>query len=295
MDGGSIPPISTLCSFGKFRLGFNRYFVGIDKKESLKNGVDGKAYIFDNFVVLSTSRIKLRNITTLDHDLKYFDELIVEIKNLYDQGVSVVPILGYVYDENDKYNEEEAEYGKGYIIMSKAKGEEVWDDAVVNPQPYLEYNKMTLDEKVNYILDRTSFLASVPQTQYDKFIDDVFVINDKDILIDFRGKSNFFYDEMDGFQFIDLDSHTDFKYGINDQNTIGGDWRVLFTGFVPCHQSISAEILSKLSGEESKQLEENNVRIFEKCRTALVKRGIEEEKINQALVEKKIEIWGKNV
>ncbi len=96
----------------------------INDVESTKRGVNSNAYLFDEYAVLSSKTIKLRNYTTHDEDLAYFDELIMTVMNLNKQGVSVVPILGYCYDPK-------SENGTGYIFQKRAKGEELYDDAIM--------------------------------------------------------------------------------------------------------------------------------------------------------------------
>lgn len=49
-----------------------------------------------------------------------------------------------------------------------------------------------------YIISRTSFISDVPQKHFDKFISDIIVLIDNDILIDFMGKSNWGTDFISG-------------------------------------------------------------------------------------------------
>ena len=58
-------------------------------------GIDRQAYLFDDYAVLSTSRLKLRNVDVRDDDLRCFDDLIDRLIALWKTGVNVVPILGY--------------------------------------------------------------------------------------------------------------------------------------------------------------------------------------------------------
>lgn len=65
-----------------------------DMKPSAR-GSDKHTYLIGDFVVLTVSRLKLRNVTTRDDDLVYYDELINALMVLYNNGVAVVPTLGY--------------------------------------------------------------------------------------------------------------------------------------------------------------------------------------------------------
>jgi hypothetical protein len=187
----------------------------VKEMKAVKHGFDSHVYLIEEYAVLTTNRIKLRNVTTRDDDLAYFDELIKTLMSLSEQGIAVILILGYCFDPD-------SENGNGYIFQLRAKGDELYDDAVMieyyvwaQKNPSSVYLSSDTDAK-EYILSRTNFISKVPQKHFDKFISDIIVLFDEDILIDFNGKSNFFYDDTAGFQFIDLDSHTDYKYGLTE-------------------------------------------------------------------------------
>ena len=213
------------------------------KMKPAKHGIDSRVYLIGEYAVLTTSRIKLRNVATRDDNLAYFDELIETLMRLQEQGVGVVPILGYCYDPD-------SENGNGWIFQPRAKGEELYDDALMKKR------------SKKYMLARTNDIAQAPQAHYDKFIRDMLILFDHDILIDFHGKSNFFYDETAGFQFIDLDSHTDYKYGLAAQKHDAKQLACIY-GFTPVAC--------------------NNRTIFEKYRTAILNNGIPEEQLNRSL------------
>lgn len=192
----------------------------VENMKAAKRGIDRHAYFIDDYVVLSTQRIKLRNVTTRDDNLIYFDELIKILMSLREQGIAVIPILGYCF-------EPDSENGTGYIFQLRAKGEELYDDAIM--KKYYVWTQNNLDNKYlpgdidakEYIICRTKFISEVPQKHFDKFISDIITLIDNDVLIDFMGKSNFFYEDSVGFQFIDIDSHTDYKYGLSEYKPDG--------------------------------------------------------------------------
>lgn len=270
----------------------------IKEMEAAKRGVDSHVYLIGEYAVLKSSRIKLRNVTTYDGDLAYFDELIETLMSLSKQGVAVVPILGYCYDPDSKN-------GNGYIFQQRAKGEELYDDAVMNAfyvwaqkNPGSVYISSDTDAK-QYILHRTNHISKVQQQYFDKFISDIIVLFDNDILIDFNGKSNFFYDDTAGFQFIDLNSHTDYKYRLTEYKPDSKEL-VSYYGFAPCHVAVGTKVLphlaldekaiSKLDVKELQQLVRDNKTIFEKCKTAMLNNGISEEQLNNSL--KILKIFG---
>lgn len=267
---------------------------GVKKMPPVKRGIDRRAYLTGEYAVLSTSRLKLRNVTIQDPDLVYFDELIRTLKKLSEQGVGVVPILGYCYDR-------ESEEGDGYIFEQRARGEELYDDAVLmkyyawaQKEPEKVYLSSSLDAGA-YLISRTDYISKIPQEHFDKFMADIITICEADILIDFLGKSNFFYDETAGFQFIDLDSHTDFKYGLSKEKC---DSRLVcaYNGFVPCHIAAGSKIYVQNALDEKviarevaatrgdaaagsgadalEKLANDNRAIYEKCRAAMLANGI---------------------
>jgi hypothetical protein len=251
--------------------------------QAAKRGIDSHAYLIGDYAVLTTGRLKLRNVATRDDDLAYLDELIGTLMRLREQGVGVVPILGYCYDPD-------SENGNGYLFQPRAKGEELYDDVVM--QAYYVRKSAYLSSDVDakaYILSRTNSISQAPQEHFDKFMGDILILLDNDILIDFNGKSNFFYDDTAGFQFIDLDSHTDYKYGLA-AHKYDSKFICACNGFVPCHFALDKRAVKKLGKDESRQLARDNQIIFEKCKTAMLRSGVTEEQLKNSL--KTLQIFG---
>ena len=261
-----------------------------------KRGFDSHVYLISEYAVLTSSCIKRRNVITHDDNLMYFDELIKTLMDLQKQNVAVIPILGYCFDPD-------CPYGKGYIFQPRAKGEELYDDAVmkqyyVPPPDVPSFRYLSSDKNPKeYILSRTAFISKIPQIHFNKFINDMIVLFDNDVLIDFNGKSNFFYDASVGFQFIDLDSHTDFKYGLSEQKPDSKKMASIY-GFVPClfaagtkafpYLALDEKAVSVIGENELQQLAKDNKTIMQKCKTAILANGISEEQLNNALETIKI-------
>lgn len=253
-----------------------------------KRGVERQVYLIDEYAVLKTDKLKLRNVTVRDDDLAYFDEIVKSLMELKEQGVAVIPILGYCYDP-------ESENGSGYIIQQRAKGEELYDDAIMRELysggksfPYLCGND-GVDAK-HYITARTDFISKVPQEHFNKFVKDIIILIDNELLVDFNTKCNFFYDPTVGFQFIDIDAHTDHRYGLFDQKLNGREIAAYY-GFEPCHfatgtkigLALDEEAISAIGAEALSQLALNNKTIFEKCKNALLNNGVSTEQLGGAL------------
>jgi len=233
-----------------------------------KSGDNGfqstKVFLFDKYAVLKMQNINFRNVTTKDTDLQYLENLAITLFDLQTKGANVIPILAFQSDD-----------GNGYIIQSRAKGAELYD-------------RDKRSDK-DYMLDRVELLSNVPQQHFDKFVADTIAITDAGVLIDFMGKDNFFYHESIGFQFIDLNAHHDFVYGLTDVK-IQGKQVAVYGCFLPCcfdtspqyHDTVST-LLAELTDRERTLLMGNNKNIFEKCKTAMLKNGITSQAIDEMI------------
>lgn len=267
----------------------------VPELQPAKRGVDRRAYLFEDYAVLSSSRMKVRNVVFPDDDLAYLDDVIQRLARLLDEGVHVVPILGYVCDTKSRE-------GTGYLIEPRARGEELYDDAVICKYLFWTqrcdnvYLKSDADP-VAYILSRTHAISAIPQAHFDQLVHDIRAILQQDLVIDFLGKSNFFYDEQYGFSFIDLDCHMDHIYDPTAE-PLPVDEITAMGAFVPFHFASSTRVFAGSSLVESaiqeigtaglRQLAEDNLRIFEKCRAALYHNDIPEDVIRSVLQDVRV-------
>ncbi|MBQ9534620.1 MAG: hypothetical protein IJU78_02085 [Clostridia bacterium] len=261
-------------------------------------GIDRRAFLIGGYAVLATERLKLRNVDVRDDGLEHLNAVIRTLAELHARGVRAVPLLGWCC-------EEDSPDGRGYLFAQRAKGSELYDDAAICPLEVWTqgrgevYLRSDLDAG-EYILARTAAIADVPQEHFDRFIADILAVLERDILIDFHGKSNFFYDEREGFQLIDLDAHTDWYYGLTRERIDSREAAAL-GGFVPCHfaegtQAFAAVALAEramlaLDAAERRRLARDNLRIFEKCRLAMLRCGIGEAAVAAAL--RRLRIFGR--
>lgn len=237
-----------------------------------KSGDNGfqqtKVFLFDDYAVLKMKNINVRNVDIQDTDLKHLERLAVTLLDLQSRGINVVPILAFRSDN-----------GNGYIVQERAKGAEL-------------YERDKMNEK-EYILNRVEFLSNVQQTHFNKFVLDSIKIIDAGVLIDFMGKDNFFYSELTGFQFIDLNAHFDYKYGIADVKP-QGEIITAWNGFLPCYydtipkyKNTVSKILPELTNEEFNLLSKRNRVIFNKCRAALLNAGIAQKVICEIITNER--------
>ena len=237
----------------------------MQNQKSGNNGFqDTKVFLFDKYVVLKMRNINVRNVVTQDPDLAYLKQLSRTLLDLQAKGINTVPIFAFVSDD-----------GNGYIIQQKAQGTEVYDRNAIADK--------------DYVMRRVELLSKAPQAHFDKFIADAIVIMNTGVLIDFMGKDNFFYDENIGFQFIDLNSHSDYVYGIVAEKP-AVDVIVTWCGFMPCYFDVNptysdtvTKMLSEMTEHECALLNQFNQNIFEKCKVAMINNGISEDMINATI------------
>ncbi len=248
----------------------------VDATKSMANAKSGdngfqntKVFLFDEYAVLKMQNIDYRNVTTLDADLKYLERLTGTLLALYAEGVNVVPIFAFQSDGGD-----------GYIIQKRAKGAELYEREKMNDK--------------DYVLDRVGLLSEAPQVHFDKFIADIVQITDAGVLIDFIGKDNFFYHETIGFQFIDLNAHYDYIYGLanekpqSEQIAAYGGFSPCYYDTVPKYRDTVSKLLPELTEKEHAALRERNKKIFEKCKTAMVNNKIAQETIDAVIADERI-------
>lgn len=227
-----------------------------------------KVFLFDEYAVLKMQNIIFRNVETKDPDLKHLERLSRTLLVLQAEGINVVPILAF-----------QSENGNGYIIQQRAKGAELYDR-----------NKMS---DKNYILERVELLSNIPQEHFDKFVIDAIKIIDAGVLIDFVGKDSFFYHQNIGFQFIDLNAHFDYEYGLSDARP-QVEQIVAWNCFLPCYfdtvpkyRDTVSKILPELTDKERVLLRKHNKNIFKKCKNAMMKNGIAEELICETIANER--------
>ena len=227
-----------------------------------------RVFLFAEYAILRMQNMNYRNVTTEDMDLKHLERLAVTLLDLQAKGVNVVPILAFQSDN-----------GNGYIIQPRAKGAELYDR-----------DRMT---DKDYVLHRVESLSKAPQEHFDKFVADTIQLIGAGVIVDFVGKDNFFYDEIIGFQFIDLNAHDDYEYGLSDDKP-DAKQVASYGCFVPCYydtvpqyRDTVSKVMMELTDRERIILKTQNKSVFEKCKSALINNGISEEAVSGILSEER--------
>lgn len=160
-------------------------------------GSNSKCFLSGDYAVLQTGNIEAGNDN--------FATVIDELYALSAEGVNVARILGYAVTEFGKPYYNGVRYDKGYIVQERAKGRELLDHRRV---PVSFDSQRNTPENRQYVLDYCTMLSSAPQEHFDKFMQDLKAITDRNIQVDPSKLTNFFYDEEKGFTFIDLNFKT---------------------------------------------------------------------------------------
>jgi len=248
--------------------------------EHAKRGGNSKAFLIDDYVILKTSNIPLAEADKFPDGQVPYDIVIAKLQELKEQGVNVVPILGYSYDpdkishyDNTAFGGNKSAYGKGHIIQPKADGEEMWD-------------RKLMKEK-EYVMKRTQTFANAPQEHFDKFVADYKAITDAGVMVDPSKKSNFFYDKQKGFSFIDM------NFMMNDMQRKNQEQCMHNYCCLPVNGGFYEWLMpfmKNVTEQEFQTLIQNNVAVFEKCKHAMIKNGIiTEQEIQECLRKAKKE------
>lgn len=161
------------------------------------NGSNSKCFLSGNYAVLKTGNIEAGNDN--------FASVIEDLDELSQEGVAVSRILGYAVTDYGKPYASGVRYDSGYIVQERAKGRELLDHKRV---PMSFDPRRNTPENRQYVLDYCTMLKNAPQWQFNRFMRDLKAITDKKIMVDPSKLTNFFYDEHEGFSFIDLNFRT---------------------------------------------------------------------------------------
>ncbi len=160
-------------------------------------GSNSTCFLSGDYAVLKTSNIEAGNSN--------FATVIDDLDALSADGVNVARILGYAVTEFGRPYDSGVRYDSGYIVQERAKGRELLDHKRV-PMSYDP--RRNTPENRRYVLDYCTMLRNAPQAHFDKFMQDLRAITDRKVMVDPSKLTNFFYDENEGFSFIDLNFKT---------------------------------------------------------------------------------------
>lgn len=165
--------------------------------EFTARGSNSQCFLSGDYAVLKTNNIEAGNSN--------FNTVIDDLDALSADGVNVARILGYAVTEFGNPYDSGVRYDSGYIVQERAKGRELLDHKRV-PMSYDP--RRNTPENRQYVLDYCTMLKNAPQWQFNRFMRDLKAITDKKIMVDPSKLTNFFYDENEGFSFIDLNFRT---------------------------------------------------------------------------------------
>lgn len=106
-----------------------------------------------------------------------------------------VPILGFIYDKDSITKEFGSAYAKTFVVEKRAKGRELYKKL---PNPYGNVEKFKAK-----CFEFAREYSKIPVQHFEEFFRNMEKIS-VDLKVDPSKSSNFFYDENEGFSFIDL-------------------------------------------------------------------------------------------
>ena len=166
----------------------------LEKQQHDRRGGNSKAFLLGDKVLL---------YGPIEPDI---DLQIEEQNELIAQGVNIMPILQYkVTDKLDGYD-------RGYVLQERAKGVELtnWVKRGVMVSSASTDDGIKRDfgryvDSLREYQERLSQYSDAPQEHINKFVSGLLSIGRSDHLsIDPSKPGNFFYDEDEGFSFIDI-------------------------------------------------------------------------------------------
>lgn len=239
-----------------------------------------KAYYVKNYIVLHKTNIPVADSNTLPTEEYYYD-VMLKLMKLYENKVSVVPILGYTINENtiktiDKGSDV---YASGYVILAKQRGDELYSyDKMPNPFSLESTNYDS--KKTNYLFSRLKEISNIPQNHYDKYVSDFLKISKAGLKFDVYNQSNILYNKTSGFIFSNI-NHKLQKFKTESEFNKSFIRNV----FAVC--CINFDYSQALSATEKAELKELNTIVYGKCLSSLVSLGFKTEEIEQG----SINIW----
>ena len=176
---------------------------------------------------------------------------------------NAVPIVGYLYDDENFTQFRESAYAWGYIVQECAKGEELYGRV---PRAFC-----INEDELKIVLEYTKKYANAPYEQILGFVNNFREI-DKELSVDSSKRNNFFYDETKGFSFIDLNF-------AHKNNAAGNPYIV--RGIVNQFRPFSLN--GECSDASRKEYIKEQTKLMEKLKTALI-----EAKFDKGIVEEEI-------
>jgi hypothetical protein len=116
------------------------------------------------------------------------------------QDNHVVPVLGFSWDTQKVGEYDTCAYARGFIVQPRAPGKELYDG--------VRYMYEYKSEEAALLIDYTKKYAQIPPKHFAEFVKNYIAIS-QELAVDPSKRGNFFYDEQEGFYFIDLNFHKD--------------------------------------------------------------------------------------
>lgn len=234
----------------------------IEKSKNVSANKRTPCYFVEDYAIIKSS------IKCSDYDAQ--ESAIKKVSKLFDDGVNVTKIYGYLCDEDTKETFSNGDaYATSWFVMDKAKGLPLYGG--INYRSYLEEDQT---DELNKMLDYIQKLSNAPQSYFDKYVSDYLSIVKSGVMVDPSKKSNFFYDEKLGFSFIDLRNVMD---NFNDKYLIMEILSPINPPFLSADNN-SADVVSKYNT--------STANLLLKMNNALLSNSFTQEQIDDAFIPK---------
>lgn len=215
-------------------------------------GGNKQCFFVDGYALLKSDAIDEQQLTSV---------MPIE-KELKDIGVNISTTLDYRVNSED----EGKEFKRGYILQEMAQGQVLY-----KTEAYHKMNKEELEVSNQEYIATLKKLQSEKQEVFDKFVSDWVEITKRGLKVDPSKTSNFYYDEGNSINFIDL--NIDKRNNANlDMNTICGEMAVILAN--------GSKYYSYLKGPQDRaSANESLSPIFKKLTASLVKQGMDKDEV----------------
>lgn len=243
-----------------------------EKELEVRSGGNSKCIIVEDYALLYGSI----NIDEMDTNIEI-------VKKAKENGIKVGEILEYKIDSKAKLSDfgENKRYQAGWTLQKKAIGEELYSSDIKrnfyagkNP----EEDKKQYVENMKKYCNRFSQISQASEEHLLEFVKGYDYLNKQKINVDPSKTTNFFYDEDNGFSFIDLLYSRDMIYEDRRKYMAKEIVSILFNYGVPTY-SQNYKSTQVMTIEQLQEYKQNHEKLIGKILSVYKSLGISKEEI----------------
>lgn len=216
-------------------------------------GGNKQCFFVDGYALLKTNSINEKELASV---------MPIE-KELKEMGVKISTTLDYRVNSED----EGKEFKSGYILQERAQGH-----VLHKTETYHKMSKEELEKSNQEYIGTLRSLQGEKQELFDKFVSDWIEITKRGLMIDPSKTSNFYYDQGNSINFIDLNVDKRNNGGNLDMNKICGEMAVILGNGTKYHSYLK-------DPQDRAKANEALSPILKKLTTSLVKQGMNKDEV----------------